>query len=257
VRFDPRREIQLLSTAAQFLTRLPVRPKRYDPDWLPRGAKYFPLVGLLVGVIGAALLLIADRFWPAPLPQLLALGATILATGAFHEDGLADSADSLGGWTREKCLEIMKDSRLGTYGALALILCLAIQVASLVALPTAAAAAAFVAAHATGRLPPVLTMATLPYAGEIGASRIEHRRDRPDAGEAATAAVVALLPLFLLPPDRAVTGLAVGSLAAGLVVWRLCRTLGGYTGDVLGATAVVFQTGFLLGVAADPGRLAS
>ena len=252
---DLGREAQLLLAATQFLTRLPVRPRSYDPDWLPRGAKYFPLVGLLVGLIGASVLLLATTLWPAPIAAILALGATILVTGAFHEDGLADSADSLGGWTREKRLEIMKDSRLGTYGALALLLCLALQAGALSALPAPLAAATLVTAPAAGRLAPVLIMATLPYAGAIERSRIEHRLDQPDVGEAAIAAVIAALPLVLLPPDRALLGVVLGALAAGVVAWRLCRALGGYTGDVLGASVAVFQSFFLLGIAADSGRL--
>ncbi len=254
MRFDPAREAQLLLSAAQFLTRLPFRPQSYDPEWLPRGAKYFPLVGLLVGLIGAAALLLAAWFWPAPLPQILAIGATILATGAFHEDGLADSADSLGGWTREKRLAIMKDSRLGTYGAIALGLSLALQVGALAALPFLLAASALLAAHAAGRLGPVLLMATAPYAGDLDASRIEHRSDRPRPGEVAVAAVFGLAALALLPPERAALALLIAGGAAFLFARSFCRTLGGYTGDVLGGTVMVFQTAFLLALAGDPAR---
>nr|WP_281411513.1 adenosylcobinamide-GDP ribazoletransferase [Enterovirga sp. DB1703] len=245
----------MLLAATQFLTRLPVRPRRHDPEWLPRGAKYFPLVGLAVGCIGAAILLLAARLWPAPLPQMLALGATILATGAFHEDGLADCADGLGGRSRERRLEIMKDPRLGAFGALALLLCLGLQAASLAALPVAVAAAALVGAHAAGRLAAVLVMAAFPYAGEIAASRIEHRPDGPSRGEVALALLFGLAPLLLLAPERAALGALLGAAAAFLAARTLCRGLGGYTGDVLGATVVICQTALLLGVAADPGRL--
>jgi adenosylcobinamide-GDP ribazoletransferase len=254
VRFEPRREVQLLLSATQFLTRLPIRPRSYDPDWLPRGAKYFPLVGVLVGCLGGAVLLLAGTVWPAPLPQILALAATLLATGALHEDGLADCADSFGGWTRETRLEIMKDSRLGTYGALGLLITLGLQAASLSALPAAHGALCLVAAHAAGRLGPVLIMAAVPYAGDPAASRIEHRPERPAAGEVALAALFGLAPLALLPPERAAIGLLVGGAAACVAAFVLCRRLGGYTGDVLGAALVVFQTMFLLGLAAGPGR---
>ena len=253
MRFEPAREAQLLLAAIQFLTRLPVRPRHHDPHWLPRGAKFFPLVGVLVGLIGAAILLLAGRFWPAPIPQLLALTATLLATGAFHEDGLADSADSLGGWTREKRLEIMKDSRLGTFGTLALLLCLGVQLAALGSMPLAVSALALLASHAAGRFAAVLVMGALPYAGEIAASRIEHRADRPTPVEIAVATLFGLAPLLLLPPGRAIAGLLLGAAASSLAVWALCRMLGGYTGDVLGATVVIFQTVFLLGVAAEIG----
>lgn len=254
MRPDPGREAQLLLAALQFMTRLPVRPRTYDPDWLPRAAKYFPLVGLLVGAIAAVLLLAADRLWPAPLPQLLAIGGALLVTGAIHEDGLADAADSLGAATREKRLAIMKDSRLGTFGALALGLSLAMQASALAALPVGAAAAALVAAHGAGRLVAVLLMAAQPYAGEMAASRIEHRSDRPGAGEVVVAALFGILPLLLLPPAQTALALVLGGAASALACWRLCRPLGGYTGDVLGAGISTFQTAFLLGLAADLGR---
>ena len=257
MRFDPRREAQLLLAAAEFLTRLPVAPTGHDPDWLPRAAKYFPLVGIGVGGLAAAVLVAAHHLWPAPLPELLAIAATLVLTGALHEDGLADSADSLGGWTREKRLAIMKDPRLGSFGALGLGLCLALQAGSLAALlPGATAAAALVASHAGGRLAAALLMAAQPYGGELRASRIEHRAERPRAGEIAVAAAFGLSPLLLLPPDRAGIGLLLGTAAAALVAWRLCRVLGGYTGDVLGAAVVTYQAAFLLGVAADLGRVA-
>ena len=254
MRFEPRREAQLLLSATQFLTRLPVRPLSYDANWLPRGAKYFPLVGVLVGCLGAAVLLLASAVWPAPLPQILALAATLLATGALHEDGLADCADSLGGSSREKRLAIMKDSRLGTYGALALMITLGLQVAALAALSATLGALCLVAAHAAGRLGPVLVMAAGPYAGDPAASRIEHRPERPEAGEIALAALFGLAPLALVPSGWAALGVLIGGAAASLFAFSLCRPLGGYTGDVLGGVVVVFQTAFLLGVAAGAGR---
>lgn len=250
---DPGRETQLLLAAAQFLTRLPIAPARHDPDWLPRGAKYFPLVGAAVGCLAGAVLLGADRLWPAPLPAILAVVAALLVTGAIHEDGLADCADSLGGGSREARLAIMKDPRLGAFGALAIGACLALQAAALAVQPPAAAAASLVAAHAGGRLAAVLLMAAQPYGGDLRASRIEHRPDRPRAGEAALAAAFGLAPLLLLPPGRAALGVALGAAAAAFVAWRLCRVLGGHTGDVLGAAAVTFQTAFLLGAAAHLG----
>jgi adenosylcobinamide-GDP ribazoletransferase len=100
----------------------------------------------------------------------------------------------------------------------------------------------------------VLLMAAQPYAGELAASRIEHCSDRPRAGEVVVAALFGLLPLFLLPPGQAVLALVLGVAVSALACWRLCRPLGGYTGDVLGAGVATFQTAFLLGVAADLGR---
>jgi len=127
------REIRLMLVALQFLTRIPVRSfDGFEPQWLDRSAKYFPLIGALVGGIAAVVMLATSLVMPQPLPMLIGLAAGILLTGAFHEDGLADTADGLfGGLTRERRLEIMKDSRIGTYGVLALMIALGLKATSL------------------------------------------------------------------------------------------------------------------------------
>lgn len=249
MRFDPAREVRLLLAAAQFLTRLPLPVVRYEPRWLPLSARYFPLVGGLVGLLAGLVLLVASQLWPAPIPAILAVAAAILLTGALHEDGLADTADSLGGSTPEKRLSIMKDSRIGSFGALALVLCVLLRVATLSAMPALAALPALVAAHAGGRLAAVLLMAVAPYAGDREASRIAHAPERPRGAGLVIATAFGLLPLLAVP--RASLGLAC-ILAAGMTVIvaiRICRGLGGYTGDVLGAVVIVFETMFLLGAA--------
>ncbi|MDB5590403.1 adenosylcobinamide-GDP ribazoletransferase, partial [Enterovirga sp.] len=146
------RERGRLVAAAALLTRLPLPRVEIEPDWLPRCAKYLPAVGALVGLLAAAMLLAAGALWARPVPEILALLAGLLVTGALHEDGLADSFDALGGTTRESRLAIMKDSRLGTFGVLAVLAALALQVAALSGLHLLSGAAALVAAHAGGRL---------------------------------------------------------------------------------------------------------
>jgi adenosylcobinamide-GDP ribazoletransferase len=243
------RERDLLLAAFQFLTRLPVAPAVYRPDWLPRSARYFPLVGIAVGCVGAATLLVAGTLWPSPLPQILAVAAAILLTGALHEDGLADCADSLGGHTREARLAIMKDSRLGSFGALALLLSVALQISALAALPLWSGAAALVGAHAGGRLAAVVLMAAYPYGGDPAAARVAPSEGGPRGREVALACLFGLAPLLLQPPARAGSAVLLGSAAAAFAARRLCRPLGGYTGDVIGATIASFQTAFLVGAA--------
>jgi adenosylcobinamide-GDP ribazoletransferase len=114
------RQLKLFFCALQFLTRLPV-PSFVDfqSDWITRAARYYPLVGILVGAISAGVLLAGGQVWSGLLPALLAVAAGVLVTGGFHEDGLADTADGLGGGQAPaRRLEIMKDSRVGTYGVL-------------------------------------------------------------------------------------------------------------------------------------------
>jgi adenosylcobinamide-GDP ribazoletransferase len=248
-----RAELDRLFAAIAFMTRLPVPPAAtHDAAWLVRCAKYFPLVGILIGAIGAAILVTAGAVWSGVLPALLATAATILVTGALHEDGLADTADSLGGRNREARLAIMKDSRLGTFGALALGLGVALRVAALATLAPDLAAWALIASHAGARLATVLALAALPHA-DADPGRTSYAPDRLHAGEIALAAVVAILPMLPAEPRFAFTGLLAGGALAVAVAFALYRRLGGYTGDVLGAIEQVFEIGFLLGVAAIAG----
>ena len=132
--------------AVQFLTRLPVdTAKLYSPNRMANAIRYYPLVGGLVGGASAGVFLLADTVFPAALSVLFAMAAGLLITGAFHEDGLADTFDGIGGGlTRETALQIMKDSRLGTYGTLALIIALAIKFAAMIAIPQTLIPLAFV-----------------------------------------------------------------------------------------------------------------
>lgn len=247
---EPRRELRLFAAAVQMLTRLPVPPSSLQADWLARSAKYFPLVGACVGALSAAALLGAARLWPGPVPGLVAIVVALLLTGALHEDGLADTADAEGGTTRERRLAIMKDPRLGSFGALALIVAVGLKAAALASLPVAEAASALVAAGAVSRAFAVVVMASAAYAGDRAIAKVDHGIEGPRAAELAIAFLFALLPLLLLDTLHAVVALALAALAGVGAAIRACRPLGGYTGDVLGAVIVVSEVAFLLGAAA-------
>lgn len=244
------REARFLKAAIGTLTRWPVTTPSLPADWLARSAKYFPLAGAAVGAAAAATFWLAAHAWPAPVPAVLAIGAAVLLTGALHEDGLADTADGTGGTTREKRLAIMKDPRLGSFGAVALGLALALKAAALSILPPASATAALVAAGAVSRFWAVAVMSRTTYAGERALAKLDHGIEGPRRGELALALVFALGPLLLLDGERALAGLAVSALAATALAVRVCRSLGGYTGDVLGAVIVAGEVAFLLGAAA-------
>ncbi len=160
-------EAKLFLIALQFLTRIPL--KHVDPlpdDWLPRSAKYMPLVGALIGVITGAIIVISALVFPWPVPIVIGLASAILLTGALHEDGLADTVDAFGGGSsRERCLEIMKDSRIGTFGTLALIATLALKGTALAQIDPVSAIRILIAAYAGARLAAVLALAFLPHAG--------------------------------------------------------------------------------------------
>ena len=243
-------QVRLLLCAVQFLTRVPTPAlKTFEPDWITRSARYFPLVGQGVGTACALVLLVGERVWSAPVGDILAVGAGLLITGAFHEDGLADTADGLGGGqTPARRLEIMKDSRIGTYGVCALVGVMALKVAVLAGTP--AAAVLLLAAHGLGRAAAVAVMRLTPYApsGEAGKWKPVPKGVR--TGEVIVALLIASWPLILLPPGAILAGLAGGALLAGLLTLTARRLIGGHTGDVLGAVEQVFELGFLLGAAA-------
>ncbi|WP_312163812.1 adenosylcobinamide-GDP ribazoletransferase [Phenylobacterium sp.] len=246
-------QLRLFLCAVQFLTRAPTPALReFEPDWISRSARYFPLVGLLVGALCAAVFWAASQLWSGWLPALLAIAAGVLVTGAFHEDGLADTADGLGGGsTPERRLEIMKDSRIGTYGALALGLVLALKAASLATLPPALGAWTLIAAHAAGRGAAVLAMRVLTYVRDIDAGKWKPAPSDLSFWEVLAALTIAALPLALSPGGVVLGGLATGAGLALLLALAARRLLGGYTGDVLGAVEQLFELGFTLGVAAS------
>jgi adenosylcobinamide-GDP ribazoletransferase len=249
-----RRELDRLACALQFMTRLPAPALRdWSAELFARSARYFPLVGLAVGALSGGVLLLARRIWPAgALPAILAVAAGVLVTGGLHEDGLADTADGLGGGrTAAQRLAILKDSRLGAYGGLALGLVLAIRAGALAEMrDPLRAALALVAAHAGARAAAVVAMAALPYAADPAASKLADGTRDVRLPEVLIALLIGLAPLALLPPAAAAAGVATAALAALWPAIAARRLIGGCTGDILGAVEQAFETAFLLAAAA-------
>lgn len=228
--------------ALALLTRLPL------PDHAPRGAEAawaWPLAGLAVGAIGAAAAWAALAVGAGPGPAAAAaLVAQALATGALHEDGLADTADGLlGGRTRERRLEIMKDSRIGSFGALALLLVTLARWSALAALIAGGPyVAALLAAGALSRAPMAVIMALLPNARGSGLSQLT---GRPALLTAALAVTLALAAGLALVGWQALAAAAVAALlCAGLALSARAR-IGGQTGDILGASQQIAEAAVL------------
>ncbi|WP_297977484.1 adenosylcobinamide-GDP ribazoletransferase [uncultured Amaricoccus sp.] len=247
-----RHEAAAFLLALGFLPRLPVGRTAYSPGRMAAATGYFPAAGLVVGLVAAALLLAAARILPQVVALLLAAAATCLLTGALHEDGLADTADGLaGGATPERALEIMRDSRIGTCGALALGLAIALRIATLAAMPLSIAATALVAGHAASRASMTLVVATSRYARPSGAGSFTAGGTSPRRLALALAtAGIALLPLVLAAGWLAGLGALLGLAAGPLASRGFERRLGGYTGDTLGATQQVSEIGLGLGLLA-------
>jgi adenosylcobinamide-GDP ribazoletransferase len=240
-----------LRTAVGFLTRLPISlPDSAMPADIARAQRVFPLVG---AAIGAAIGLVCFGMRVIGVPDLaaaaLALGAGALLTGALHEDGLADVADGFGGGRDPAAkLEIMRDSRLGTYGALILMVSLVAKISALAALPDGFLVQSLIAAHALARAVLPAMSNNLRYARNDGLAANAGRPDSATVGFAgAFALVVALLSLPWL--EALGVALAAAACAAGMA-WLAQRQIGGVTGDVLGAAEQVCETAILVLLAA-------
>jgi adenosylcobinamide-GDP ribazoletransferase len=248
-------ELRLFFIALQFFTRLPVpRWVGYQPEWLHESARHFPAVGALVGGVGAAVLWAALGLFPMPVAVGLSMMATVLLTGAFHEDGLADTCDALGGAvSRERALEIMKDSRIGSYGAVGLLLVLGLKAVVLSALPAPWVFAALILAHTASRAAAVALIRWLPYAGDLAHAKAKPLAQRISGAGFAVAwgwalAVGALLLAWHAGWWPAVLGgIALAFSCALACAGWLKRRLGGMTGDTLGATQQVSELLVLLG----------
>lgn len=252
--------------ALQFFTRIPVTGALaawvgYSPALLRASAAHFPGVGWLVGALAA----LVHAAWLALLPQggyspllaaVLSTVATVLLTGGFHEDGLADVADGLGGGvTRERVLEIMKDSRVGAFGAMALMLALLAKVSLLAALGSVdvwLVCTGLWAGHVVSRTLPLLLIRVLPHVGDLAGSKSKPLAEQITPASLAVAALWCvgalalaagvLEPVFLLAS-------ALLALGAWAWMWRLfARRLQGFTGDCLGATQQVCELAFYLGL---------
>jgi adenosylcobinamide-GDP ribazoletransferase len=267
--------------ALQFFTRIPVAGRLADwvgfsPAMLRASAGHFPGVGVVVGALVAgftAFLLVCLPASPfAPLVvAVLGTVLSVMVTGAFHEDGLADIADGLGGsYDRDRALVIMKDSRVGAFGALALVLAMLTKVALLALIGSVSLRWMLVGifvAHVVSRTWPLLLIRLMPHVGDAAGSKSKPLADQISLGSLLTAlfwCFSALAPVFIaqaainFAATAGQTGfglvpLVVGIFASGLAfltMWRLLwRRLQGFTGDGLGATQQVCELAFYLGLA--------
>ena len=242
---------RLLATAIMFLTRLPVgQAASGKPEEFASSTQYFPLVGVLVGALLSLVFIAADQIWTSNIAVGLVLLAAVLLTGGFHEDGLADVADSAGAWTQERKLDIMRDSRIGTYGSLALVLVLLLKYAVLTSLAetswlsdssagttTWSVAATLVLAHVLARWSILPMTRYTAYAREQSSNKVFAdgvTSRRLLIGSLISLAVVVICSIEL---GAAAYGALLVTVAAIWLsrLWYL-RAVGGITGDCLGAT---------------------
>jgi adenosylcobinamide-GDP ribazoletransferase len=228
--------IRRLLIAVQFLTRLPVSPSLHSSESdIGKAAAFFPLVGIIVG--GGAALVFAglQKILPPPASVLCAVMFATFLTNAFHEDGLADSFDGFGGgWTKDRVLEIMRDSRIGTYGTVALIFLVFGKVMFLSALPAGQIWRWFIVGHVAARWTVLPLCVWLPYARAEGQGKLVAKQ--VGVVEVIIGTITLLLILILLPWPAALAALLVTTLTTLLSGLYYRARLQGITGDCLGAT---------------------
>jgi adenosylcobinamide-GDP ribazoletransferase len=241
-----KKEWRLWLVALIFFTRIPIKVEDFEEADLNRSGKYFPLVGVVVGLVAAAAFGLAIVMLPLQIAVLVSMAATIWLTGAFHEDGLADAADGLGGgWDKEQVLTIMQDSRLGTYGAIALFMMLLAKFATLSHLSAPLLPGILLAGHSLSRLGALLVIYTKRYVRPVG--KAKPLATQLSGRELSLAVLFGILPLALLSPRL---WLALVPVA---IIWfwfsrKLEKRLGGYTGDCLGAMQQLCELAFYLGI---------
>jgi adenosylcobinamide-GDP ribazoletransferase len=268
-----RDHVRVFLTAVMFLTRLPCPAwVGHEAEYLARSTIWFPVIGVMVGLFGAAAYAAAALLWPPLVAAALATVATVWLTGAFHEDALADACDGFGGgWGKDQILQIMKDSRVGSYGVVGLALVLVAKLGALVAIAGIGPAAdpgavervarALVAAHVLGRWSSLPLIWRLEYVRETGSkSKPFAASVTPARLAVGTALMLAAVALALAPFGAARTAAVLGAaLGVTLLAGRYFRrVLGGITGDCLGAANQAVELATYLALAAhvahDAGR---
>ncbi|MFK7860159.1 MAG: adenosylcobinamide-GDP ribazoletransferase [Granulosicoccus sp.] len=243
-------QLVIFGTAVMFLTRLPVgRYASGDSLVLVQAVRYFPLVGLIVALIMGSVLLLSSFVLPLSAAVVLTLVVGVMSTGAFHEDGLADLADSAGAFDVSRKLDIMRDSRVGTYGSLGLILCIALRfvlILELATLDIGLAVGALILAHSISRWSSAYLMATIDYARSEAANKVVAQG--VDTRVLLQASVCLLLVIIIttvmispLVYPWVYAALPVAWLATSAFGTYFKSTFNGITGDCLGAANVVVE----------------
>ncbi|GHU28570.1 adenosylcobinamide-GDP ribazoletransferase [Betaproteobacteria bacterium] len=243
-----RSELETFLGAIRFFTRLPILSTfGQNEDDLARAMRYFSAIGLIVGAFAGLAFAVTTFFWPKTLAVLAAMVTAILLTGALHEDGWSDTVDGFGSiGEREKILDIMRDSRIGSFGTLGLIVLLLARFLALVEIDMLLVPVALIAGHAVSRLCATFVFHSLDYARTDG--KAAPFTDKLGKNDLIFASVLAILPVLLLSPLQSIPALL---FAAGATFWlyRLFKQrIGGYTGDCLGAVQQLAEVAFYSGL---------
>jgi adenosylcobinamide-GDP ribazoletransferase len=250
------RELEIFLAALRYFTRLPV------PSWvahseqqLERAVRYLPLVGVIVGSFGALTTVATAQALPIPLAILAGMAATLLVTGAFHEDGFADAADGFGGGCdKDQVLRIMKDSRIGSFGAIGITLMLLAKFNALAQIDALSGlrmlALALVAGHALSRFASTTLIFALRYVREDDSAKSRPLVRPLSVWGLSLAALFGAAPCLWLGTSKVWVALGLAAVTTVLAAIYFFRRMGGYTGDCLGATQQAAELAFYVGLVA-------
>ena len=253
-----KKEIRIFTTAVMFFTRIPCPPQKdFHESDLNEASRYLGVVGIIVGALSFLVYWGAIQFLPVNVSVILAIAASVIITGAFHEDGFADSLDGFGGgWEKEKILEIMKDSRVGSFGVVGLILLFLLKVSLLSYLitvfnDTLIILGLFIGSHSISRSAAAMLMSFLEYAQADEASKVKALTDPMNGFSLNFLILTGSAPiLFFLPVWEFFLALIPVFLVAAVCGRYYKKKIGGYTGDCLGATQQICELTFLIAIAA-------
>ncbi|WP_074409148.1 MULTISPECIES: adenosylcobinamide-GDP ribazoletransferase [Aquimarina] len=243
-----KKEIHIFFTALMFFTRIPC-PKwvNHDPEYLHLSSKYFPLVGIIVGSIGAIVFYGASFIFSVEISVILSMFSTIYATGAFHEDGFADVCDGFGGgWTKDKILLIMKDSRLGTYGTIGLLLMLSIKFAALREVEMYYIPFLLISGHALSRFIATTLIFTHPYVRDTENSKAKPAAKSMSIHSLLVSGIFGIAPLFFFKNPMIFLTLIPMYLSKMFLAAKFKKWIGGQTGDCAGAVQQLSEIVFYL-----------
>ncbi|WP_282087411.1 adenosylcobinamide-GDP ribazoletransferase [Aquimarina algiphila] len=247
-----KKEIYIFFTALMFFTRIPC-PKwvNHDPQYLRLSSKYFPLIGIIVGSIGALIYYGASFLFSTEISLLLSIFATVYATGAFHEDGFADVCDGFGGgWTKEKILLIMKDSRLGTYGTIGLLLILGVKFAALRETNTSYIPLILISGHSLSRFIATTLIFTHPYVRDAEDSKAKPAAKSMTISMLIISSIFGIAPLFFFKNPWIFLTLIPMYVSKIFLAYKFKKWIGGQTGDCAGAVQQLSEVVFYLTIIA-------
>lgn len=246
------KQLNIFRTALMFYTRIPVgNIKNYNDSMLSQSTRYFPIIGLIVGMLTAGVFWLFSLILPISIALLLSMAFSIYLTGAFHEDGFADFCDGFGGgYTKERVLTIMKDSRIGTYGTVGLAFILGSKFMSLNEINPKLLISIIIAGHTLSRLIPVILLYSSKYVREDASSKSKPIGHKDSLGAFIFSIITGLTPFIWINPNIAIVYTVAITIITLVFRRYIIKKIGGYTGDVLGALQQISEVVFYLVIVA-------